>query len=56
MGHCMAYIGGLYLNHPVAGDEQKGFVPVSREKQKEVVKFFFDEFKEQPKWMGRKKL
>ena len=56
MGHCMAYIGGLYLNHPVAGDEQKGFVPVSREKQKEVVKFFFDEFKEQPKWMAKKEI
>lgn len=52
MGHCMAYIGGLYLYKPVAGDQQKGFVPVSRAKQKEVVQFFFNEFKEQPKWMA----
>lgn len=56
MGHCMAYIGGLYLNHPVAGDNQKGFVPVSREKQKEVVQFFFNEFKEQPEWMAKKEI
>lgn len=56
MGHCMAYIGGLYLYKPVAGDNQKGFVPVSREKQKEVVQFFFDEFKEQPKWMAPREL
>lgn len=56
MGHCMAYIGGLYLYKPVAGDGQKGFVPVSRTKQKEVVKFFFNEFQEQPEWLAPKEL
>ena len=56
MGHCMAYIGGLYLKNPVAGDGQKGFVPVAREKQKEVVNFFFNEFKEQPKWLAKKEI
>ena len=52
----MAYIGGLYLKNPVAGDGQKGFVPVAREKQKEVVNFFFNEFKEQPKWLAKKEI
>lgn len=56
MGHCMAYIGGLYLKNPVAGDGQKGFVPVSREKQKEVVNFFFNELKEQPQWLAKKEI
>lgn len=56
MRHCMAYLGGLYLHHPVAGDNQKGFVPVSREKQKEVVRFLFDEFKQQPQWMAKKEI
>ncbi len=56
MNHCKAYIGGLYLYHPVSGDGQKGFVPVTREKQKEVVKFFFEEFKKQPDWMAPKEV
>lgn len=56
MGHCMAYIGGIYLNTPVVGDGQKGIIPVSRDKQKETVSFFFNEFKEQPKWMAKKEI
>ncbi len=56
MGHCMAYIGGLYLKNPVVGDGQKAFVPVTKEKQKEVVGFFMNEFKDQPQWMAKKEI
>ncbi|MEG0796619.1 MAG: zinc-dependent metalloprotease [Odoribacter sp.] len=56
MGHCIANIGGIYLYKPVVGDHQKGFIPVSKEKQRETVLFLFDEFKEQPQWLAPKEL
>lgn len=53
-GHVMAYIGGAYLYQPVDGEGRPAYIPVSKGKQKEAVKFLFDEMKDQPKWMLRK--
>ena len=56
MNHCLAYIGGFKLYNPVAGEDRNSFTPVTREKQKEVVDFVFNEFKEEPLWMEPKDL
>ena len=51
IGHVSKYIGGNYLEYPVYGDGKPGFIPVSREKQKEALEFTFAQISELPEWM-----
>lgn len=56
MGHVMKYIGGNYLEYPVYGDGKPGFVPVSKEKQQEALRFVFDQISGLPEWMMDRKV
>ena len=52
--HVITYLGGAYLYMPVEGEDKPAYTPVSKEKQREVLDFIFNEFKDQPNWMLRK--
>jgi len=54
IGHCMVNIGGIYRYEPVVGEKKQAYIVVSRKKQKETVKFFFEQFADQPTWMTPK--
>lgn len=50
IGHVQAYIGGYYMKNPVAGDGQKAYEFVSREKQQEALRFIWKQLMEFPEW------
>lgn len=50
MGHCIPYIGGIYNNLAVAGDLQDQFIPVPKQKQREALKFVYNQVRELPEW------
>ena len=50
-GHVMTYVGGIYINNPVVGDEMNRYVPVEREKQQEAVRFLAEEVFIVPQWL-----
>ncbi len=56
ISHVMTYIGGAYLYMPVEGEDKAAYTPVSKKKQKEAIKFIFNELKDQPTWILSKEL
>lgn len=53
LGHVSAMIGGAYLYMPDLEGDEKAYVIVSKEKQKEALNFLLNEIKELPKWAVR---
>jgi len=51
LGHATAFIGGAYLFASVHGQNNSACIPVTKEKQKEVLHFLFNELVEQPNWI-----
>lgn len=56
IGHCFVNLGGVYRYEPVCGENKTAYKYVSRKRQKETVKFFFDQFKDQPTWFAPKNI
>lgn len=50
-GHVTAYVGGFYLNHPVAGESGDSYVPVEKARQKEAVGYLCEEVFVVPEWL-----
>ncbi len=50
-GHVMAYVGGFYINNPVAGEDFCRYVPVEKEKQREAIKYLSEEVFQIPDWL-----
>lgn len=50
-GHVMAYVGGFYINNPVAGEDFCRYVPVEKEKQREAIKYLSEEVFQIPNWL-----
>ena len=51
MYHVMANVGGIYIENTTVGDGQKTFTYVSRNKQREAVKFLIDNVFTEPSWL-----
>lgn len=51
ISHAKMYLGGIYLYSPVKGENKKAYQFVSKKKQKEALKFVFDQLKDQSTWM-----
>lgn len=51
MGHTFKYIGGNFLLYPVHGDGKTAFEPVSKAKQKEALKFVYDNAVDMSNWL-----
>lgn len=50
-GHVTAYVGGFYINNPVAGENFDRYVPVEKVKQREAVKYLSEEVFQVPEWL-----
>lgn len=50
-GHVTAYVGGFYINNPVAGETFDRYVPVEKERQREAVKYLSEEVFTVPEWL-----
>lgn len=50
-GHVTAYVGGFYLNNPVAGESGDSYVPVEKARQKEAVGYLCEEVFVVPEWL-----
>lgn len=50
-GHVTAYVGGFYINNPVAGETSDRYVPVEKERQREAVKYLSEEVFTVPEWL-----
>ncbi len=48
--HVKVYLGGVYLNTPVMGDNQKAYRFVSKDKQQEALSFIMRQLRELPQW------
>lgn len=51
MGHADAYLGGYYLYEPVAGENRKAGILVSKEQQRYALDFIFNNLRDMPNWM-----
>lgn len=49
--HAMMNIGGIYMNDPVAGDNQDNFYFIDKNKQERALKFILKQTEELPKWL-----
>lgn len=49
--HVTAYVGGFYINNPVAGETFDRYVPVEKAKQREAVKYLSEEVFTVPQWL-----
>lgn len=50
-GHVTAYVGGFYINNPVAGENFDRYVTVEKAKQREAVKYLSEEVFQVPEWL-----
>ena len=50
--HAKTNLGGIYLYKAVKGETRDPYTFVSKETQKETLKFIFDELKDQPTWIN----
>ena len=48
--HILVYLGGVYLDAPVMGDQKKAYKFVSEEKQKEALAFILEQLRAFPNW------
>ena len=51
MGHADAYLGGYYLYEPVAGENRKASVLVSKKEQRYALDFIFNNLRDMPNWL-----
>jgi len=52
MGHCLNYIGGIYLYVPVKGEKKDAYTFVTKTEQRAALKFVFKHLREMPKWLA----
>lgn len=50
MGHANFYLGGYYVYEPVAGENRKAGVLVSKEEQRYALDFIFKNLRDMPNW------
>lgn len=48
--HILVYLGGVYLDAPVMGDQKKAYKFVSKEKQQEALAFILEQLRAFPDW------
>lgn len=48
--HILVYLGGVYLDAPVMGDQKKAYKFVSEEKQREALAFILEQLRAFPDW------
>ncbi len=48
--HVLVYLGGVYLDAPVMGDQKKAYKFVSKEKQQEALAFILEQLRAFPDW------
>lgn len=48
--HILVYLGGVYLDAPVMGDQKKAYKFVSKEKQQEALAFVLEQLRAFPDW------
>ena len=48
--HVLVYLGGVYLDAPVMGDQKKAYKFVSKEKQQEALAFVLEQLRAFPDW------
>ena len=51
--HILVYLGGVYLDAPVMGDQKKAYKFVSEEKQREALAFILEQLRAFPDWYCR---
>ncbi|RXQ88056.1 DUF5117 domain-containing protein [Ancylomarina salipaludis] len=51
--HVVTNIGGVYLDHPVYGEQKAAYAHVEKAKQKDAIKYLIDEVIDIPAWLTK---